>query len=129
MSRRVDEVQVMSLPAHPHRLSLDRDPALALELHRVEQLVAHVALGNRAGQFENAIGERRLAVVDVRDDREVANAVLLHRSLAALISLYASDSSRRARNSSNASSSRIPSNRAAPAYTSPVARSAEPTET
>ena len=35
-----------------------------------------------AVQLEDAIGERRLAVVDVRDDHEVANAVLLHRSLA-----------------------------------------------
>ena len=77
---RVDEVELVAAPVHADGLRLDRDPALALEVHRVEQLLAHLALGDRAGQLEDAIGERRLAVVDVRDDREVANAVLLHRS-------------------------------------------------
>ena len=59
-------------------LSLDRDPAFALELHRVENLLAHLARGDGVGQLEDAIGERRLAVVDVRDDREVADLCLLH---------------------------------------------------
>ena len=70
---RVDQVQLVPLPGHPHRLRLDRDPALALEIHRVEHLRAHVALRHGVGQLEDAIGERRLAVVDVRDDREVAD--------------------------------------------------------
>src|SRR5438093_13643805 len=30
------------------------------------------------GQLEDAVGERRLAVVDVRDDREVADLSLVH---------------------------------------------------
>ncbi len=68
----------MALPVHPDRLGLDRDPALALEVHGVENLRAHVAPGDRAGHLEDAIRERRLAVVDVRDDREVADAVLVH---------------------------------------------------
>ena len=65
---------------HAHGLRLDRDPALALELHRVEQLLLHVALGDRVGELEDAVGERRLAVVDVRDDREVADVGLVHAS-------------------------------------------------
>ena len=64
-------------------LRLDRDPALALEVHRVEQLVAHLALGDGLRQLEDAIGERRLAVVDVRDDREVADVLLVHECSAA----------------------------------------------
>ena len=60
---------------HAHRLRLDRDPALALEIHRVEHLLAHLALRDGVGELEDAVGERRLAVVDVRDDREVADAV------------------------------------------------------
>ena len=70
----------MAAPGHAHGLRLDRDPPLALELHRVEELLAHLPLRDGAGQLEDAVGERRLAVVDVRDDREVANAVLLHRA-------------------------------------------------
>src|SRR5262249_54629574 len=42
------------------------------------ELVAHLAPGYRLGQLEDAVGERRLAVVDVRDDREVADLALVH---------------------------------------------------
>ena len=75
---RVDQVQLVPLPLHADRLRLDRDPALALELHRVEQLIAHLALGDGLRQLEDPVGERRLAVVDVRDDREVADPALVH---------------------------------------------------
>ena len=81
---RVDQVQLVPLPGHAHGLRLDRDPALALELHRVEHLGAHVSPRDRVGQLEDAIGERRLAVVDVRDDREVADSFLVHASSAAM---------------------------------------------
>ena len=74
----VDQVQLVASPEDAHRLRLDRDPALAFELHRVEDLLAHLPLGDRVGQLEDAIGERRLAMVDVRDDREVADPFLLH---------------------------------------------------
>ena len=57
------------------RVRLDRDAALALEIHRVEHLRLHLAGLQRAGQLEETIGERRLAVVDVRDDRKIADAL------------------------------------------------------
>ena len=80
----VDQVQVVGLAVgrligDPDRLGLDRDPALALELHRVEHLRHVRARVNRAGQLEHAVRERRLAVVDVGDDREVPDA--LHRAV------------------------------------------------
>jgi hypothetical protein len=62
------------------RLCLDRDAALALEVHRVEHLRAHLALRHGVRELEDAVGERRLAVVDVRDDREVADVLLVHGS-------------------------------------------------
>jgi hypothetical protein len=48
VARRVDEVELVGLavaapPGHAHRTRLDRDAVLALELHRIEQLVAHLA--------------------------------------------------------------------------------------
>jgi hypothetical protein len=52
---------------------LDRDPALTLQIHRVEQLLLHFALGNCAGKLQQPIGQRALAVVDVRDNGEVPN--------------------------------------------------------
>ena len=73
MPRRVDEVELVAFPGDADGLRLDRDPALPLELHRVEQLLAHLAAGDGVRQLEDAIGERRLPVVDVGDDREVAD--------------------------------------------------------
>ena len=77
---RVDQMQVVGLAVagavlDPHRLRLDRDPALALEVHRVEHLGAHLALVDRPGQLEDAIGQGRFPMVDVGDDREVADVV------------------------------------------------------
>ena len=83
MAGGVDEVQlvvgaVSRGEVHTDRLRFDRDPLLALQLHGVEHLVAHVARVNGARDLQHAIGERRFAVVDVGDDREVADACLFH---------------------------------------------------
>ena len=80
MAGRVDQVQVVGLAVggpvlDPHRLRLDRDPALALEVHRVEHLGAHLLRVDGPGDLEDAVGQGRLAVVDVGDDREVADVV------------------------------------------------------
>ena len=86
---RVDEMQDVATPVDPYVLGLDRDSALALEIHRVEVLLAHVAGVDRAGDLEDAIGQRRLAVVDMRDDREVADAADVHdRTNATAASLH-----------------------------------------
>ena len=71
---RVDEVQGVALPIDTHVLGLDRDPPLALQVHRVEVLRAHVAGIDGVGDLQNAVAERALAVIDVGNDREVANA-------------------------------------------------------
>ena len=83
MAGGVDQVQVVGLPVggrvlDPHRLGLDRDPALALEVHRVEHLGLHFLRVDGAGELEDAVGQGRLAVVYVGDDREVADVV--HRA-------------------------------------------------
>jgi hypothetical protein len=74
---RVDEVELEVLAlehvVHGHGRGLDGDAALPLQVHRVQQLLAGVALGDRAGELQDAIGERGLAVIDVGDDGEVAD--------------------------------------------------------
>ena len=62
---------VVGLVGEPDGVRLDRDPALALEVHRVEHLRLHLARLERARDLEETVGERGLAVVDVGDDREV----------------------------------------------------------
>src|SRR5581483_11071271 len=59
--------------AEAHGARLDCDTALALEIHRVEELLLELALAERTSAFQQAVGERRLAVVDMRDDGEVAD--------------------------------------------------------
>ncbi len=77
MSGRVDEVELVGLSVvgvvhDADGLRLDGDAALALDVHRVEHLLHHVALLHGVGELEDAVGKRRLPVIDVRDDREVA---------------------------------------------------------
>ena len=70
----VDEVELMVAPGHAHGAGLDRDSVLALQLHRVDHLVTHLAQGHGPRRFEQPIGEGRLAMIDMRDDAEVADA-------------------------------------------------------
>ena len=76
----VDQVELVRPPVlrgvrQADGVRLDRDPALALELHGVEDLVAEVPLGHRPAALDEAVGEGRLAVIDVGDDAEVPDVV------------------------------------------------------
>ena len=77
MAGRVDEVELVLLALvgvlHRHGRGLDGDAALALEVHRVEELGARLALRHGLRLLEKAVCEGRLAVVDVGDDGEVAD--------------------------------------------------------
>ena len=79
MAGRVDEVEDVVLAVagrvgEPDGLRLDRDAALALDVHRVQHLRGHLARLERAAALDQPVGQRRLAVVDMRDDGEVADA-------------------------------------------------------
>ena len=77
MAGRVDEVELVLLALvgvlDRHGRGLDGDAALALEVHRVEELGAGLALGDGLGRLQQAVCEGRLAVVNVGDDGEVAD--------------------------------------------------------
>ncbi len=80
VARRVDHVQLVGLAvarlvAQRDALRLDRDAALALQRHGVEHLGLHLAVLQAAAGLDEAVRQRRLAVVDVRDDREIADFV------------------------------------------------------
>jgi hypothetical protein len=61
----------------------DRDAALLLQVHAVQDLTLRLVGGERAREREQPIGQRGLAVVDVRDDAEVADACEVAHSLGA----------------------------------------------
>ena len=78
---RVDEVEPVDQAVVRRVLEadgpgLDRDPLLPLQVHRVEDLARHLPGIDRVGRLEEPVRERRLAVIDVGDDREVAEALL-----------------------------------------------------
>jgi hypothetical protein len=76
--RRIDQVELVRFAvsgrvAHAHGARFDGDALFPLEIHRVEKLGFHLALGDGIRLFQQPIGEGRFTVVDVRDDRKIAN--------------------------------------------------------
>ena len=74
----VDQVEDVALiifryVIHAYSVGFDRDPPLAFQVHVVEHLVHHLLPVNREGVFQKTVGEGGLAVVDVRNDAEVAD--------------------------------------------------------
>ncbi len=69
------DLAVLRLIGKAHGLCLDRDAALALQVHAVEHLVGHLALGQRAGRLDQPVGQGGFPVVDMGDDREIADVV------------------------------------------------------
>ena len=67
------ELTIGGFVFHPGRLELDRDAALPLQVHVVEELLLHVPCRHRAGGLQQAVGQGRFAVVDVGNDAEIAN--------------------------------------------------------
>ena len=75
---RIDQVEdvilaVARLVFKADGLRLDGDAALALDVHGIEHLLDHLALLQAAGELDQAVSQRGLAVVDVGDDREIAD--------------------------------------------------------
>jgi len=75
---RVDQVEDVVLAVagavfEPHRLRLDGNAAFALDIHRIQHLLDHFARFQPAGKLDQPVGERRFAVVDVGDNREIAD--------------------------------------------------------
>ncbi len=80
---RVDQIEavlvaVVGAVMQADAFGLDGDAALALEVHGIEQLSGHFALGDGAGQLQQAVGQRGFTVVDVRDDAEIPDEKRIH---------------------------------------------------
>ena len=64
-------------PRHADGLRLDGNAAFLLDIHTVEETVVHFTLRDDAGQLEDSVGDGGFAVVDMRDDAEVADQRLI----------------------------------------------------
>ena len=60
-------------------VGLDGDAALALQVHGVEHLRLHLARGERSGELQQAVRQSGFTVVDMRDDRKVAEESGVHK--------------------------------------------------
>jgi hypothetical protein len=61
-------------------VEFDGDPPLLLQLHVVQDLVGlHLARRDGPGVLQQAVGDGRLAVVDVGDDAEISDVVHVNR--------------------------------------------------
>ena len=73
---RVNDVDLHVAHAHGGVLREDRDAFLTLQLVRVHDALGRVGVrAELARLLEQSVDQRRLAVVDVRDDRDVADVV------------------------------------------------------
>ncbi len=73
VARRIDDVDPRVLPCNRRRLGDDRDPALLFEIVRIhDPLGDPLILAEGAGLLEQAVHERRLAVIDVSDNGDIA---------------------------------------------------------
>ncbi len=78
VARGVDKVQligvtVLCLVVQGHTLCLDGNAALALQIHGVQHLGLHLAIGQAAASLDQTVRQGRLTVVDVRNNRKVTN--------------------------------------------------------
>jgi len=79
VARGVDQVQFVGLPfvqvPKRHGLGFDRDPPLAFEFHRIEELLFHFPGFDRSGAFQESVSQGTFSVINVRDNAEVSNSL------------------------------------------------------
>ena len=81
MARRIDQIQFVLLTVerivNGDRASLDGDPPLTLNLQIVQNLFTKFPLRNRPALQQQLVCERAFTVVNVGDNRKVANKPLI----------------------------------------------------
>lgn len=84
MARGVGQIELVAdtvcrLILHGNRVGFDGDSTLALEVHRIKKLFLGLPLLDRSGKLQQAVGEGRFPMVNVRDDAKIAGKGDGHR--------------------------------------------------
>ena len=66
---------VVCFVAKGHRVAFDRDAPFTFDIHRIEELIFEFALCDCTASLNQAVCERRLAMVDMSNDAKVANVL------------------------------------------------------
>ena len=74
MARRIDDIDPRTLPFHRRGLGQNGNPALALQIIAVHRPLADsLIVPEKTRLFEQFIHQSGLAMINVRDDRDIAN--------------------------------------------------------
>ena len=89
----IEQVQSIRFAAlgrvvHRHRMRFDRNPALPFQIHRIKELILLFSLLDRAGALKQPVRQGRFAVIDMRDDAEVARELNRHESATMRVRRY-----------------------------------------
>src|SRR5699024_989377 len=76
----VDQVQVvylaiLSLVVQSSGLGLNRNATLFLDVHRIQNLGRHLAVGQATTALDQAVSQGRFAMIDVGNNREMADVI------------------------------------------------------
>ena len=91
MAGGIDEIELVVITiirgvVKGHALRLDRNTALALDVHGVEHLFGHFAIAQATANLDEAISQRGFAVVYVRNNGKVTDQIqAAHRGRSCLI--------------------------------------------
>ena len=72
------QISILGRVGHGDRMALDGDAALLFQIHRVEVLLGEHALRHRVGVFQQAVGQRGFAMIDVGNDAEITSKRDVH---------------------------------------------------
>ena len=78
MARGIDKIEnivfaVLGGVIDPHGIGFDGDTALALDIHRIQQLLFHIPVLHGAGGLDQPVGQGGFSMVDVGYDREISD--------------------------------------------------------
>ena len=68
---------ILGLVMQANRLCLDGNASLTLQVHGIQHLLGHFALGQTATMLNKAIGQRGFAMIDMSNDGKIANILLI----------------------------------------------------
>ncbi|GHD12566.1 hypothetical protein GCM10007052_13710 [Halioglobus japonicus] len=80
MARGINEIELVGLAIpglviQGDTLCLDRDTALALDIHGIEHLLLHLTIGQTTAGLDKAVSQRRFAVIDMGNDGEISDVL------------------------------------------------------
>lgn len=89
MPRGIDKVQLIGFPIfrlviQSYTLGFDRDTALPLQVHRIEDLSRHFTVRQTTTGLDKAVGQGRFTVVDMGNDGKISNVIEVAHVLATI---------------------------------------------